>query len=65
MKKIFNKKIKQMENQKRGSELSQTVLITAIMIMIVATVFFPQIKALLEGAMTSLSGWFNQITQGL
>lgn len=48
-------------NSKRGSELAQTVLITAIMIMIIAALFFPQIKALFESAMTQITTWFNSI----
>lgn len=46
---------------KRGSELAQTVLITAIMVVVIATLFFPQIQAIFSTSMTKLSGWFNQI----
>lgn len=53
--KIKSKKVK------RGSELAQTVLITAIMVVIIATLFFPQIQAIFSTSMTKLSGWFNQI----
>ena len=38
------KVIKNKLNRKRGSELVQTVLITAIMIVIVATMFYPGIQ---------------------
>ena len=48
-------------NRKRGSELAQTVLITAIMIMIIAALFFPQIKGLFQSAMTQITTWFNSI----
>lgn len=53
--KIKSKKVK------RGSELAQTVLITAIMVVVIATLFFPQIQAIFSTSMTKLSGWFNQI----
>ena len=48
-------------DRKRGSELAQTVLITAIMIMIIAALFFPQIKTLFESAMAQITTWFNSI----
>ena len=48
-------------SKKRGSELAQTVLITAIMITIIAALFFPQIKAIFQTAMTQITGWFNEI----
>ena len=47
--------------KKRGSELAQTVLITAIMITIIAALFFPQIKTLFESAMSQITIWFNSI----
>ena len=54
-------KLKNNLNSKRGSELAQTVLITAIMIMLIAAVFFPQIKGLFQTAMTEITTWFNSI----
>ena len=52
-------------NSKRGSELAQTVLITAIMIAIIAAMFFPQIKTLFENAMTQITTWFNGVLTGI
>lgn len=46
-------------SKKRGSELAQTILITAIMIMLIATIFFPQIQSIFTSAMAKVSGWFN------
>ena len=54
-------KIKNNLNSKRGSELAQTVLITAIMIMLIAAIFFPQIKGLFQTAMSEITTWFNTI----
>lgn len=48
-------------NSKRGSELAQTVLITAIMIALIAALFFPQIKTLFTSAMTQITSWFNTV----
>jgi len=50
---------------KRGSELAQTVLITSIMIVIIATLFFPQIQSLFTTAMTKMTTWFNGILNSL
>jgi len=48
-------------DKKRGSELAETVLITAIMVVIVVTIFFPQIQTIFTNSIAKLSGWFDQI----
>lgn len=53
---ILNKK-----QVKRGSELAQTILITAIMVVVIATLFFPQIQTIFSTSMTKLSGWFDSV----
>ena len=55
----MNKKKNKKRNLKRGSELAQTVLITAIMIMLIATIFFPQIQGIFTSSMSKVSSWFN------
>ena len=52
-------------NSKRGSELAQTVLITAIMITIIAALFFPQLKTLFSSAMSHITTWFNNIMRDI
>lgn len=52
-------------NSKRGSELAQTVLITAIMITIIAALFFPQLKTLFDTAMTHITTWFNNVMRDI
>jgi len=52
-------------DSKRGSELAQTVLITAIMITIIAALFFPQLKALFDTAMTHITTWFNNVMRDI
>lgn len=49
------------KDKKRGSELAQTILITAVMIVIIITLFFPQIQSLLSTAMNKMTSWFNNI----
>ena len=60
-KRLTGKRNKENLNSKRGSELAQTVLITAVMITIIAALFFPQIKSLFSGAMTQITSWFNSV----
>lgn len=48
-------------NGKRGSELAQTILITAIMVVVIVTLFFPQIQSIFSTSMTKLSGWFDTV----
>ena len=58
-------RIKKDLNNKRGSELAQTVLITAIMITIIAALFFPQLKSLFQTAMTHITTWFNNVMKDI
>lgn len=53
--------IKEKFNSKRGSELAQTIFITGIMVIIIATAFFPQMKELISKAISALSDWFDSL----
>ena len=55
------KKTKNKLNRKRGSELVQTVLITAIMIVIVATMFYPGIQGVFNDSIGKLGTWYDGI----
>lgn len=59
--KIKSKELLKKKGFKRGSELAQTILITAIMVVVIATLFFPQIQSIFSSSMTKLSGWFDSI----
>ena len=63
----INKKIKEKDEAKtkRGSELAQTILITAIMVVLIATLFFPQIQSVISTTMNKMTGWFNSILNTL
>lgn len=56
-----NKKI----NKKRGSELTQFVLITGIMAVIIVSVFYPSMKNFISEILSSLTTWYNNIIQGV
>ena len=51
--------------EKRGSELAQTILITAIMVVVIVTLFFPQIQGIFSTSMTKLSGWFDTVLNSI
>lgn len=63
--KIKNKPKKQGVDKKRGSELAQTILITAVMVVLIATLFFPQIQSLFTNSMTKMTSWFNTVLNTL
>ena len=63
--KVKGKALVRKAAEKRGSELAQTILITAIMVVVIATLFFPQIQSIFSNSMTKISGWFDTILTSL
>lgn len=53
--KIINKKVK----NSQGSALAETVLITAISIVVIVAIFYPQMMYIFETSIESLSNWFT------
>lgn len=47
-------------SKKRGSELAETVLITAISIVLVVILFYPQMSNIFKKAIDSISTWFDE-----
>lgn len=47
-------------SNKRGSEMAETVLITAIMLVLVVTIFYPQMQTILTNALTTISTWISE-----
>lgn len=54
-------KQKKKTNNKRGSELTETVLVTAIMVVVIVTIFYPQIQTIFTNGIAKLSSWFDQV----
>lgn len=52
------KKIKK-QNRKRGSATTEMVMIIAILVVILVTIFFPQLSNLINFSMNSIGVWFN------
>lgn len=46
-------------NKKRGSELAETILITAISVVLVVILFYPQMNTIFKKAIDSISTWFD------
>lgn len=55
------KKIKAMMQSQRGSEILQVILVAGILLVLVITLFFPQMKALFENMMNTISTWFTNV----
>ena len=49
---------KRIKNQ-RGSELLQVILITGILLVLIVTLFYPQMQALFTNVMETISNWFT------
>ncbi len=63
--KIKGKELINKMQEKRGSELAQTILITAIMVVVIVTLFFPQIQGIFSTSMSKLSGWFDTVLNSI
>lgn len=53
------KKLKNHLKSERGSEVLQVILIAGILLVIVITVFYPQMKGLFTDVMSTISTWFK------
>ena len=54
--------IKNMKNSlksKRGSEILQVILVAGILLVLVITLFYPQMQTLFTNIMTKISTWFE------
>lgn len=59
MKKIKKNDLKKALKSQRGSEILQVILIAGILLVIVITVFYPQMKTLFSDVMGTISSWFK------
>lgn len=57
--KNFFKKAKKNLKSKRGSEILQVILIAGILIVLIITLFYPQMQELFSNVMTKISSWFE------
>ena len=55
------KQLKQLLKSNRGSEILQVILVAGILLVLVITLFYPQMKALFETMMTTITNWFVNV----
>ena len=55
----MNKNKEKLKSQ-RGSEILQVILIAGILLVIVITVFYPQMEGLFTNMMGTISTWFER-----
>ena len=53
---IFTKKIK----EQRGAEMLQVVLISGVLLVLIITLFYPQMEGLFNNLMDTMTNWFNK-----
>ena len=57
--KNFFKMTKKNLKSKRGSEILQVILIAGILIVLIITLFYPQMQELFSNVMTKITSWFE------
>ena len=58
MKKI-TEKFKKIFVSQRGSEILQVILIAGILLVLIITLFYPQMEKLLSNVMNTITNWFE------
>ncbi len=53
------KKFMQKLKSERGSEILQVILIAGLLLVIIITLFYPQMEQLFSDMMTTISDWFK------
>ena len=53
------KKLKEIINSKRGSEILQVILIAGILLVLIITLFYPQMEKLFSNVMETITNWFE------
>lgn len=53
------KKIATKLKEQRGSEILQVILIAGILLVIIITVFYPQMEGLFTNMMSTITNWFE------
>lgn len=51
--------MKKLWKSERGSEILQVILIAGLLLVIIITLFYPQMEQLFTNMMTTISDWFK------
>ena len=57
----MKKKLKSFIKSERGSEILQIILISGLLLVIIITLFYPQMSGLFTKMMTTISTWFENV----
>lgn len=55
------KKLKEIIKSNRGSEILQVILIAGILLVLVITLFYPQMEKLFTNMMDTIGNWFTNV----
>ena len=55
----MKKNLMKILKKQRGAEMLQIVLISGILLVLIVTLFYPQVQGLFNGMMTKITNWFN------
>ncbi len=55
------KKFIQKLKEERGSEIVQVILISGLLLVIIITLFYPQMQTLFNNMMSTISNWFENV----
>ena len=53
------KNFKELIKKQNGAEILQVVLISGILLVLIVTLFYPQMQNLLNSMMSTITNWFN------
>lgn len=56
---MIEKNIKKICSKNKGSVLAETVLLIAISLVVIITIFYPTFKSIVNETLTSISNWFT------
>lgn len=60
MKEVRKNKIKSNLKSERGSEILQVVLISGVLLVLIITLFYPQMEDLFNTVMGTMTDWFEE-----
>lgn len=55
------RRLEEILKSKRGSEILQVILIAGILLVLVITLFYPQMQKLFTNMMETISNWFTNV----
>lgn len=60
MKNLRKVKIAKKVKEQKGAEMLQVVLISGVLLVLIITLFYPQMEGLFNSLMDTMTNWFNK-----